>query len=157
MIRKRTTKRKRPEGAPRRKLEDMDFWSLIHIMDTEYSFNLRAGTAAAQGSPYVRCFTCNAMAHWKDMDCGHYEQREMMGTRFDIRNTRIQCHACNRMHEGQKATFGARLREQGVDVDSVHLLAEMWGRTRPARETLIEQIKEYRAENKKIRERLKGM
>ena len=154
----RSTKRKpRPAGAPKRKLEDMDFWSLIHILDAEYSFNLRAGTAAAQGHPFVKCYTCGKQDHWKDTDCGHYEQREMMGTRYDVRNTRIQCHTCNRMNEGRKAVFGDRLRNDGIDVDSVRTLAAMWGKTRPPLETLIEQIKSYRAENKRIRERIKGM
>ena len=151
---KKKKKTSRTEGH-RRTLEEMDYWSLIHIADEEFSFNLRAGAAVAQGSPFVRCYTCGAIAHWKEMDCGHYEQRDQMGTRYDYRNVRVQCHTCNRMREGEKSRFGEYLRRDGVDVEAVATLALFWGKTHLPTETLIAMIKDLRKENKGIRDKLR--
>lgn len=154
---KRSPKKQKPAGAPRRKLEGMGYWDLVKILDAEFSFNLRAGTAAKLGSPFVQCYTCDTFHHWKDTDCGHFEQRDQMGTRYDPRNTRIQCHICNRYNEGKKAKFGQRLMRDGVDVNSVMALAGMWGKAHIPMDQMIKDIKEFRKANAKIRKEIRGM
>jgi len=162
MIRKAWMQRKPKASKPkegRRTLEQMTYWDLIHILDAEYSFNLRAGMAAKLGTPWISCYTCGSIDHWKNMDCGHYHQRELMGVRFDTRNTRIQCHKCNRFSEGLKATYSTRLLDEiGLEsMVALQQLADYWGKTHHATSNLIAWIKEYRAENARIRKEVRMM
>lgn len=156
ITRKPKPKKPRPDGAPKRELPDMDFWDLVHILDREFSFYVRAGQAASQGHPFVKCSTCDRHDHWKSMDFGHFHQREFFGVRWDLRNGGIQCPTCNRHKEGMKAEMATRLAESGVDLKALQTLKDMWGRTHPSKEDLLRWIREYRAENAKIRKAIKG-
>ena len=156
-FRNRKPKTKASEPSKRRKLDEMDFWSLVKILDAEFIFNLRAGKAARQGHPFVKCYTCGAQDHWKNMDCGHYVGREYFGVRWDARNTRIQCTKCNCFAEGEKAKYRINLEQEGVNVNSVTDLADFYGKTHPPIESLMGWIKEYREENAVIRNKIKGM
>ncbi len=153
----RKPKAKKEPGTKRRKLEEMDYWSLVKILDGEHSYQLRAGAAEKAGTPYVRCYTCDKIDHYKNMDCGHWQGRRYTGTRFDWRNTRIQCTTCNSFNEGRKDVFEANLKRDGVDTAAVKQLAEFFGQTHFACEELIGWIKEYRVENARIRKAIAGM
>ena len=45
---------------------------------------------------YVKCCTCPAIKHWKQMDCGHYYSRIHLSVRWDEMNAHAQCTECNR-------------------------------------------------------------
>jgi len=158
-FRNRKPKANTGEKKPKRKLEDMDFWDLVKILDVEFSYNLRAGKAARQGHPWITCYTCGKRDLWNSgkMHCGHFIGREYFGTRWDARNTRVQCVTCNSFHEGEKAKYAERLEQEGVDLKSLRLLAEIHGRVHPPKESLLAWIKEYRAYNKHLAREIKGM
>ena len=40
------------------------------------------------------------MGHYKEMDAGHFQTRAFHGTRYDEKNTNLQCRFCNRFREG---------------------------------------------------------
>ena len=154
---KKGPKPKKAKGKARRTLEQMDYWSLVKLLDAEHSFALRAGEAVRTGSAWVRCYTCGSIAHWKDMDCGHFIQRKMTGVRWDWRNTRIQCTKCNCYDEGAKAKYSILLAQEGVDLKALQLLADFYGQQRLPNETLIAHIKEYREKNKALKEKVKEL
>ena len=44
---------------------------------------------------FVRCVTCGAVAHYKDMDGGHFIPRKWAATKLVVRNVHPQCKDCN--------------------------------------------------------------
>ncbi len=145
------------ENGSRRNLEDMSVGELIQKLDQEVSFYVRGNAVVWHLSPFIPCFTCGARHHWKNMDNGHYIGREWIGTRWDLRNLRPQCTSCNCYQEGNKHLFAYNLEKEGIDLKALKLLADFAGKTKPARETLIAEIGEYRGKNKILRETLKKM
>lgn len=41
------------------------------------------------------CATCGKLAHWKQLQCGHYMSRRYMATRWVLENVGPQCAGCN--------------------------------------------------------------
>jgi len=57
----------------------------------------------------VQCFTCGVVKHYKSgMQCGHFQSRRFMATRYDERN-QIQCVKCNMFEQGEQYKFGKEL------------------------------------------------
>jgi hypothetical protein len=58
----------------------------------------------------AQCFTCGKVAHYKTggMQCGHFQSRRFMATRYDERN-QIQCVKCNMFEQGMQWQFGMAL------------------------------------------------
>jgi hypothetical protein len=44
----------------------------------------------------VACVICKDKQHWRDVDCGHYQDRDHMGTRWHEMNGNGECRICNR-------------------------------------------------------------
>jgi len=77
---------------------------MIQILDKVFSEYIRRRDAG--GSEYVRCVTCNTVKHWKEMDSGHFVNRNHLSTRWDIRNSNTQCPQCNRFKSGKQHRHG---------------------------------------------------
>lgn len=73
------------------------------VLDSIFSQCIRRATADYRG--YVSCATCDIIAHWRTMDCGHFQKREHMATRFDPRNCAPQCESCNCYNDGENEKF----------------------------------------------------
>jgi hypothetical protein len=150
-----TAKPKAKSG--RRTIEDMGYWDLVKILDDEFSFYVRAGTAVKQGHPGLSCYTCGNCYHWRDMDNGHFIGREYTGTRWHMSNTKPQCQSCNRFREGEKSRFALHLSEDGIDLRALQDIADLNGKSHPPVEWLREQIAEYRRVNKGIMRAIKEL
>jgi hypothetical protein len=71
----------------------------------------------ANGNGIVRCVTCGASGHYGEMDAGHFWKRQHQATRFDPRNSHVQCTWCNRFRGGAEAEHSAYIiREYGLEV-----------------------------------------
>ena len=70
-------------------------------LDTAVSLMVRARD---EGKP---CVTCGAVG--RQMDCGHFQWREQMATRFHLKNLAGQCTKCNRFQGGRTYEFGLEL------------------------------------------------
>lgn len=97
----------------------------------------------------VSCYTCPRQGEIKEMQCGHFVPRQYLKTRWDERNTRPQCYACNILYNGQPSRFAERLiREYGDGI-----IGELErGRMTPAKLDVLwylEKIAEY---TQKVRE-----
>jgi len=54
----------------------------------------------------VQCFTCGVVKHYKSgMQCGHFQSRRFMATRYDEQNCAAQCVACNMFRAGEQYRF----------------------------------------------------
>ena len=51
------------------------------------------------------CCTCGKMGYWKNMDAGHFVNRQFKALRFNEKNVNAQCRHCNRFCEGNGAEY----------------------------------------------------
>ena len=64
------------------------------------------------------CVTCGKVGHWKSggIQAGHFMSRKHYSTRFDERNVKPQCVACNMFKAGEQYKFslylGGKLSEE---------------------------------------------
>ena len=69
-------------------------------------FSLLVRQSSADENGIVTCCTCGKMHHWRKVNCGHYMVRQRQSTRFDRKNTDIQCINCNFFNQGEQVKFG---------------------------------------------------
>lgn len=55
------------------------------------------------------CYTCSNINDPKKMQCGHFNPRQYLSTRYDEINNHCQCYACNMLYGGQPATYAKNL------------------------------------------------
>ena len=138
----------------RRCLEEMKHMELEHLLDAEVSFHVRASAALQLDcGGMIPCYTCGRMHHWKSMDAGHYIGRSNRGVRWDLRNIRPQGTRCNSYQEGMHWQFRVKLVAEigAAEVEDLERTAGQWGESRRDRLWLIEQIKDWREKNAKLR------
>lgn len=83
--------------------------------DSIYSQRLRQSQADKDGM--VKCYTCNTVKHWKQMQCGHYISRSFIALRFYPKNTKVQCVGCNMFNHGRLDVYALNLiKEYGENV-----------------------------------------
>lgn len=85
---------------------------------TKKSYEVAAWTAM---SKYIRerdgwiCYTCGKKAYGRSMHAGHLFPRTKKILKFDYRNVKAQCAACNKFNEGETAVYINRfIREFGM-------------------------------------------
>lgn len=67
--------------------------------DAAFSRYIRLRDADSEGM--VRCVTCGARRHWREVDAGHFITRAKQSTRYDEKNVHAQCKGCNRFQGGK--------------------------------------------------------
>tara|TARA_R100000482_G_scaffold88906_1_gene36104 strand:- start:524 stop:916 length:393 start_codon:yes stop_codon:yes gene_type:complete len=80
--------------------------NIIKKLDTIFSIYIRRRFAKNE---IAECFTCNKKAHWKELQCGHFQSRKHYATRWDETNCQVQCSGCNVFKYGEQYIFGKRL------------------------------------------------
>ena len=77
-------------------------------LDKWFSLYIRLYDATDEGM--VQCFTCGVVKYYKSgMQCGHFQSRRFMGTRYDEHNCAPQCVACNMFRGGEQYKFAINL------------------------------------------------
>ena len=77
-------------------------------LDKWFSLFIRLRNATHEG--LCQCFTCGKVAHYKvGMQCGHFQSRSNLKTRFDEKNCQVQCVGCNMFKQGEQWKFGMNL------------------------------------------------
>ena len=77
-------------------------------LDKWFSLYVRLREATDEGM--VQCFTCGKVAHYKvGMQCGHFQSRSNLKTRFDEENCQVQCVGCNMFKQGEQYRFALQL------------------------------------------------
>ena len=58
----------------------------------------------------VQCFTCGIVKPYnRGMQCGHFQSRTHLSTRFDEQNCQPQCVGCNMFKQGEQYKFALGL------------------------------------------------
>lgn len=80
-------------------------------------FSLWLRTKYSNDSGMVRCYTCDKMKNWKEMQAGHALGGRRNSILFCERAVRPQCVGCNIFLRGNYAEFHSRLqKELGVGI-----------------------------------------
>ena len=78
-------------------------------LDKYFSLYIRLREATDTG--LCQCFTCGKVAHYKTggMQCGHFQSRKHLSTRWNEQNCQVQCVGCNMFKQGEQWKFGVQL------------------------------------------------
>ena len=77
-------------------------------LDKWFSLYIRLRDATDEGM--VQCFTCGSVKYYKSgMQCGHFQSRRYLPTRFDEQNCAPKCVACNMFRGGEQYKFALNL------------------------------------------------
>ena len=79
-------------------------------LDTIYSQYIRQKDADKDGMNY--CYTCGVKKHYKELQCGHFAPRQYLSLRYEEKNTKPQCYACNMLYNGQPSAFAVKLKAE---------------------------------------------
>lgn len=117
--------------------------SLEKTADKWFSLYIRLRNADENGM--VKCVTCGKIAHYKEMDCGHFVTRNHKATRFLQKNCNVQCTACNQFKKGEQYKHGLYIDKKYGEGTAEHLMfmgKVPCKRTRTDFEYLIEEYKQ---------------
>lgn len=91
-----------------------------------------------------RCYTCGALAHWKELQCGHAIGGRHSAVLFDPDICRPQCVRCNVFLRGNYPIFTTKLiKENGISwfEDKIQGARQIVKYTRSDIEGMIENYK----------------
>ena len=87
---------------------------LVKKLDTVFSQYIRRSNADNNG--YCTCVTCNKTFHWKEIQAGHFMSRKHYSIRWDERNVKPQCVACNVYRAGEQYKYSIFLGTELANV-----------------------------------------
>jgi hypothetical protein len=76
-------------------------------LDKWFSLYIRLRDATDEGM--VQCFTSGRVYHYKSIQCGHFQSRRYLPTRFCEINCQPQCVGCNMFKQGEQYKFAMNL------------------------------------------------
>ncbi len=86
----------------------MSISKLKKELDKWFSLYIRLRDANDFG--LVQCFTCGVVKPYnKGMQCGHFQSRSHLSTRFDEVNCQPQCVGCNMFKQGEQYKFALNI------------------------------------------------
>ena len=91
-------------------LKRIDLSKLDKILDSWYSKYIRLRDS--RDGIHATCVTCGKVDELKYMDNGHYISRTKRATKYDERNTHVQCKRCNGYLKGNIANYAVYLEER---------------------------------------------
>ncbi len=78
-----------------------------------FSLYIRLRDAPENGQGFQRCFTCDTIRHFKEMDAGHYvRQKNHKATVYEEKNVHAQCKNCNMILNGNEAVHAKRIDDR---------------------------------------------
>jgi hypothetical protein len=91
------------------------FKQLKKKLDAVFSQWIRLKDSTSDG--LAVCVSCHAVKSWKEQQCGHYVSRTYLATRWDERNSAVQCMPCNVWKRGNYPAYTLyMLRKYGQEV-----------------------------------------
>ena len=97
----------------------------LKLADSWFSKYVRLNNSfELNGVQQAKCFTCDNIYPIVRLDCGHFQKRQYMATRFHLDNCRPQCTSCNDWKKGQYEIFEERLINEIGKYD-VEILKEL--------------------------------
>jgi hypothetical protein len=132
-----------PRGA-KAKVKRVALPKLKKELDRVFSIVIRRRRAGAI-SEMGQCVTCGHLAHWKEMDAGHYQPRQDLATRWEEKNVHIQCKSCNGFRGGEPEKMAAYIDQKYGAGTAEALRAQARQPFRLNRQWLESRIAHYKA------------
>lgn len=152
-MKKTSLKRKTPLKAKKKTLNKSgktDYQKAKNKLDKVFSQYIRLRDSDKHG--LATCCTCGAKRPWKEMDAGHFYNRNNLSVRWDETNVHVQCKRCNRFMSGRTGEYAAFMRRTYPEND-IQALEYAAGRTTRWTTFDLEQlVKHYKEETKNIKE-----
>lgn len=104
----------------------------------------------------VTCCTSGRRMHWKDADAGHFISRRHLATKFDERNVWPQSRMDNRFQGGRQYEFGLMIDKKYGKGTAEKLLVLSRTTCKRGKFEIDELTKYYKAEVKKLKEKIHG-
>lgn len=124
---------------------------LINDADAIFSVYIRLKYANSKG--LVKCYTCDVMLPYQQMQNGHYVSRKCLYLRYDERNCRPQDEICNCHKHGNLTEFGKRLEQKNDGITEI-LYQEKQIVYKPTRDEIIQLISEYTKKVSELKKKL---
>lgn len=88
-----------------RKKKPQSYASLKKRLDAVFSVWTRMRFSDPQG--IAPCASCGVLKPWKQLQCGHFQKRHYLATRWHPENCAPQCSSCNVFMGGNYASYAA--------------------------------------------------
>lgn len=145
---RRTPLKKRKEGI--RSTSDRS--KALAKADKWFSLYIRLRDTKPWNFKYGRCISCGKLIPFGQGDCGHYNNRAHMSTRFSELNCNFQCRACNRFDEGNIQGYRRGLIKK-IGLEKVEMLEAMKYQTNKLSVFDLNAIADYyKKEAKKLKD-----
>ena len=76
-------------------------------LDKWFSLYIRLRESTIDG--VTQCFTCGKIDYHNKLQCGHFQSRRHLATRWDQENCQVQCVGCNMFKAGEQYKFSIAL------------------------------------------------
>jgi len=88
-------------------------------LDKWFSLYIRLRESTIDG--VTQCFTCGKIDYHNKLQCGHFQSRRHLATRFDETNCQPQCVGCNMFKSGEQFKFHINLDAKYGEDTSINL------------------------------------
>jgi hypothetical protein len=88
-------------------------------LDKWFSLYIRLRESTIDG--VTQCFTCGKIDYHNKLQCGHFQSRRHLATRFDETNCQPQCVGCNMFKAGEQFKFHINLNAKYGEDTSINL------------------------------------
>lgn len=75
--------------------------------DKWFSLYIRLRDSDSNG--YGTCITCKKKKPWRNFDCGHFQSRRFINTRYEEKNAHSQCVHCNHHGSGEQFIYAKEI------------------------------------------------
>ena len=144
------TVKKVPKIALKTKLKKIDSGGRNSKVKLDTVFSIFIRQRDAQNNGFGNCISCGRPVFWKNADCGHYNNRKHMATRYDEVNCNLQCRACNRFDEGNMSGYRHGLIKKYGEEKVIELEMRKFNKAKISKvelELLIDHYQKINAEN----------
>ena len=114
--------------------------ALVKKLDKVFSEYIRR-----RNGEMAMCVTCGKIAHWKEMQAGHFMSRRHRATRWHEDNVQTQCVKCNMFGQGEQFKFGKWLGDEKAN-ELIQLSSQVVKLSDYEMQELIELYKEKLAD-----------
>ena len=124
-------------------------------LDKWFSLYIRLRDASDLG--ITQCFTCGKVDHYKKLQCGHFQSRKNLSTRWDEYNCQVQCVACNMFRDGEQYKFSMNLDAKYGKTTSFDLFTKAKKTLKMSRVDYEQEIRYYKSLVENLKDELKIM
>ena len=112
-------------------------------LDKWFSLYIRLRESTIDG--VTHCFTCGKIDYHNKLQCGHFQSRRFLATRFDEENCQPQCVGCNMFKQGEQYKFALGLDAKYGEGTAEHLEGLARTTIKISRIDYVEKISYYKS------------